>query len=60
MSPRYFDGSSAYVRGIFSNGVARNSINVDFPAGVRAALNLKPNSLKSGDGTMTSPYRTEL
>ena len=39
------------------NGGIGNATGVLY---VRPVINLKPNSLKSGDGTMTSPYRTEL
>ena len=56
MSPRYFSGSSAFVRGVGSAG------NLDFlnlvstSTGVRPVLNLKSGSLTKGSGTATDPF----
>ena len=56
MSPSYFSGSFAYVRFVYSDGDADRNSLVDYSSGVRPTINLKPNSLKSGDGTMSNPY----
>ena len=56
MSPSYFFGSSACVRLVGSTGHVGYSYNVLSSDGVRPVINLKPNSLKSGDGTALNPY----
>ena len=53
-----FDGVYARVRG--TGTVASNALQVNTAtAGVRPVINLKPNSLKSGDGTINNPYTVE-
>ena len=59
MSPTYFLGGRAYVRGVGSTGGAYGSNYVNFSGGVRPVINLKADSLKSGDGTATNPYMVE-
>ncbi len=60
MSPSTFNYSVAYVHSVIPNGSANNYYGVYNAGEVRPIINLKADSLKSGDGTMTSPYRTEL
>ena len=57
MSPVYYNGSRAYMRTVGTNGAANNT--TAFAVSVRPVINLKPNSLKSGDGTMSNPYTVE-
>ena len=60
----YYGGASATIGGVSSNGVlgiqnfvVGNRVNkID---GVKPVINLKPNSLKSGDGTINNPYVVE-
>ena len=57
MSPRSFDGSNAFVRGVNSSGNAFNNSIVFRSYGVRPVLNLKSGSLTQGSGTVLDPYR---
>ena len=41
------------------NGEASYGLGVQNTTGVRPVLNLKPNSLKSGDGSALNPYLVE-
>ena len=45
------------MRTVGTNGAANNT--TAFAVSVRPVINLKPNSLKSGDGTMSNPYTVE-
>ena len=56
MTPRYFDGSSAILRSVISFGSANYNNHVNDNIGVKPVINLKPNSLKLGDGTINNPY----
>ena len=55
MSSFNFSGSNAYVRYVINHGSV-NASDVNHSSGVRPVINLKPNSLKSGDGTALNPY----
>ena len=57
MSPRYVNGSDAYVCDISSSGGAFGYNAVDVSRGVRPTINLKADSLKLGDGSASNPYR---
>ena len=59
MSPYHFNGYYASVLLVLSNGNPFGSSGVFNSNGVRPVINLKPNSLKLGDGTATDPYRIE-
>ena len=59
MTPAYYDDTGAAVRSVFSSGSASSGYYVNDPRGVRSVINLKPNSLKFGDGSITNPYRIE-
>ena len=59
MSPNNFDGSDANVRSVPSYGNLYYSKKVNVSQGVRPVINLKPNSLKLGDGTSLNPYRID-
>ena len=59
MSPSNFNGIGAYVRTVASSGHAYGSIIVNSSYGIRPVINLKPNSLKLGDGLSSNPYRIE-
>ena len=56
ISPDAFD-EGAKVRNETANGEDCNGANVI--NGVKPVINLKPNSLKSGDGTINNPYVVE-
>ena len=53
----YFDGNIPSVTFVDSTGLAGNSVAVDRGWGVRPVLNLSPEVLNNGDGTMNDPYR---
>ena len=57
MSPNYFRGRYAYVRRVYSDGTADYYNSVGYLEGVRPTLNLIPDSLKVGSGTMDDPWR---
>ena len=57
MSPGNFNGGSAGVRRVNSDGFGNYRGNVDFLSGVRPTLNLIPDSLKVGSGTADDPWR---
>ena len=59
MSPVNFTGFNAAGRTIYISGHAYDYGYVDTLRGVRPVINLKPNSLKSGDGTASNPYCVE-
>ena len=59
MSPYNFNGSGAIVRRVDSNGNANGNNYVYNSYGVRPVINLKADSLKSGDGTASNPYTVE-
>ena len=55
-----FAGAGAYVRDVYDDGHGNYGGRVDnAPGGVKPIINLKPNSLKSGDGTINNPYTVE-
>ena len=55
MSPYYFNGSYAFVRRVDTvGGVSYYSVSGSY--GVRPVINLKPNSLTSGDGSASNPF----
>ena len=59
MSPGYFGGkgSSASLKIISDSGSASSGNHTFYQNGVNPVINLKPNSLKSGDGTISNAYR---
>ena len=58
MSPSFFYGSTAYVRSVdYIGNLYTDAVNR--PSGVRPVINLKPNSLKLGEGTALNPYLVE-
>ena len=59
MSPEKFDTTIAYVRYVNVQGIINSNGYVHGPNGVRPVINLKPNSLKFGDGTVLNPYLVE-
>ena len=56
-SPHYFDGDIAYMRFVYSDGLAGRSYVVHYAYGVRTVFNLKAEVLVQGSGTATDPYR---
>ncbi len=56
MSPNDF-WDDATARGVGSNGDTWFISQINDSYGVRPVINLKPNSLKSGDGSASNPYR---
>lgn len=59
LSPNNFNNNNANVRNVNSSGNANNYDFVNTSFGVRPVINLKPDSLKSGDGSASNPYRIE-
>ena len=59
LSPIYFYNWNSGVHGIGAGGSTNNFGLVFNENAVRVILNLKPNSLKSGDGTINNPYTVE-
>ena len=61
MSANDFYSNMSYVRSVYYKGDAGNyRYAVDNSNdGVKTVINLKPNSLKSGDGTINNPYTVE-
>ena len=59
ISPHIFDNNHAYIRVVDDTGSANNAGYASSNYGVRIIINLKPNSLKSGDGTINNPYVVE-
>lgn len=61
MSSAYFEKSEdwAYLRRVGDNGDVDNRALACYNYGVKPVINLKPNSLKSGDGTINNPYTVE-
>ena len=57
MSPVGFTDGSAGVRLVSSDGGGYSGDSVYLMCGVRPTLNLIPDILKFGDGTMDNPYR---
>ena len=57
MSPGSGGGYNAYVRYVHSSGDATSGSYVYSSYGVRPVINLKPNSLNTGDGTASNPYQ---
>ena len=54
-SPNYFDGSAAYMRKVGGSNAIDYS-HTDIYIGVRPVLNLSPEVLQNGDGSMNDPY----
>ena len=52
----YDFGSNAYIRCVDSMGAMNNYSPVSVHDGVRPVLNLYPNVLNNGDGSMSNPY----
>ena len=61
MSPGYYGGknSSASLKIISNSGGISAGSHTFYQNGVKPVINLKPNSLKSGDGTINNPYTVE-
>ena len=59
LSPIYFYNWNSGIHGIGVGGSTNNFGLVFNENAVRVVLNLKPNSLKSGDGTINNPYTVE-
>ena len=59
-SPVIFNGSSARVRLVDSNGDASHYNGVNYSRGVRPVFNLKAEVLAQGTGTASDPYRISL
>ena len=59
LSPNDFDGTHAFACSIDYNGRASAANYVSDLISVRSVINLKPNSLTSGDGTINNPYVVE-
>ena len=57
MTSHSFNATYASMSKIYSSGSADSSDSVNNIGGVRPIINLKPNSLKLGDGTASNPYR---
>ena len=55
-SPYFFSGWNAYVRVVVSSGRTDNDA-ANNTGGVRPVLNLSPEVLQNGDGTMENPYQ---
>ena len=55
-SPLGFISLSADVRGVGNNGNANDNSNSGNTGGVRPVLNLSPEVLRNGDGSMNDPY----
>ena len=56
MTPFSFDGSYANIRYVYSNGGTDGTSGISNSYGLRPVINLKANSLRSGDGTMENPF----
>ncbi len=59
MSPHSFADNQAVVRFVGGNGYANYTTTVSYPYAIRPVINLKPDSLNTGDGTASNPYRIE-
>ena len=59
MTPHSYNGYGVQIRRIYRTGEVINSHYVTNTEGVKPVINLKPNALKSGLGTMESPYMVE-
>ena len=60
MSPYYFYSTAAYVQEVNLAGNPSNNGSVINSRGVRPVINLKPNSLKQGDGSASNPYQLSI
>lgn len=58
MSPNAFGGSYPVLQAVSSTGLLGGTIAY-YSQGIRPVINLKPNRLKSGDGTALNPYTVE-
>ena len=57
MTPVFFYDYVADNYVSFSDGYLASGAGVIYEYGIRPVINLKPNSLKSGDGTASNPYK---
>ena len=57
MSARYYNNSAEIITVDYRGNVSDNGSN--YSGNVKPVINLKPNSLKSGDGTINNPYVAE-
>ena len=55
MSAKYYYNSAEIITVDYHGNVSDNGSN--YSGNVKPVINLKPNSLKSGDGTINNPYR---
>lgn len=56
LSPRFYRNGNANYRRLRNDGAADSTYTLDSVNHVRPVINLKKDSLKSGDGTVNSPY----
>lgn len=56
LSPRFYRNGNANYRRLRNDGVADSTYTLDSVNYVRPVINLKKDSLKSGDGTINLPY----
>ena len=59
MTPTIFNGGYALNKIAYLDGSAGYNIDLGYSGGVKPIINLKSNSLKSGDGTINNPYTVE-
>ena len=59
MSPHYFE-HVAFVNTVHSDGNLGPSSSVNISGGIRPVINLKPDSLNTGDGTASNPYQIKF
>ena len=59
MSPNAFGGSYPVLQTVSSTGLLGGTIAY-YSQGIRPVINLKPNSLKFGDGTALNPYELSV
>ena len=57
MSARYYNNNAEIITVDYHGNVSDNGSN--YSGNVKPVINLKPNSLKSGDGTINNPYAVE-
>ena len=56
ISPYRYDNNYSHIRG-FDSSILADDANISYrKLGVKPVINLKANSLKSGDGTINNPY----
>ena len=57
LTPKYFNNGTEIMTVDYAGNISDNGGR--FMGGVKPVINLKPNSLKSGDGTINNPYVVE-